>query len=82
MELLAGGELFEQIIKRQRFSERDAARIVGEMASAIAYCHSQGIVHADIKPDNFVFASKDPGSPIKLIDFGLSRVTRVGKNQT
>lgn len=40
---------------------------------AIVYCHKNRICHRDLKPDNFMFATKDPESTVKLIDFGLSR---------
>lgn len=55
------------------FSERDAARIIYSLLSAVSYLHSNDIVHRDIKPENILFTEKDTDkSPIKLIDFGLS----------
>ena len=44
------------------------------MLSALSYLHSNGIVHRDIKLENFVFTGPSPGEgTIKMIDFGLSR---------
>ena len=42
--------------------------------SAVSYCHSQGICHRDLKPENIIFLNKEPDSPIKVIDFGLSKI--------
>ena len=48
--------------------------------SAVAYCHEKGIVHRDLKLENILFASEDPDSPIKIIDFGFSVL--LGKKPT
>ena len=62
---------------KRRFLEIDSARIIGEILDAIAYCHEVNIVHRDLKAENFLFVNKELGvkSPIKIIDFGLSRHT-------
>jgi serine/threonine protein kinase len=52
MDLLKGGELFDEIVKRQKFSEKDAAEIMVQVFSAINYIHKKGFVHRDIKPEN------------------------------
>jgi serine/threonine protein kinase len=70
MELCSGGDLYS----RDPYSEPEAARIVTSILSAIAYMHSKGIVHRDLKFENILFASTSPLSEVKLIDFGLSRV--------
>ena len=78
-ELCTGGELFDRIIAKTHsaeghFSEHDAAMLVADILDAIAYCHDKkGIVHRDLKPENFLFLTEDEKSPIKIIDFGLSR---------
>ena len=78
MEECLGGELFDRIIehidKKQMYSEKEAANIFKQLMSAIAYCHSQGICHRDLKPENILFLNKDENSPIKIIDFGLSKI--------
>jgi len=74
MELAIGGELFDSIVSRGKYSEKDAARIVAQVANACAYLHSIGIVHRDLKPENLLLETKDPDSRVKLADFGLSKM--------
>ena len=72
-EFWEGGELFDYIADRERLSEPDAARVFHQIVSAILYWHKNCICHRDLKPDNFMFSTKDKNSLVKLIDFGLSR---------
>ena len=53
-ELVTGGELYDTIVKFQRFNEKKAAYIMRQILSAINYLHSHGIVHRDIKPENIL----------------------------
>eukprot|EP01071_Lankesteria_metandrocarpae_P008096 Lankesteria_metandrocarpae@DN4865_c2_g1_i2.p1 len=71
-EVYTGGELFDEIISRKRFSEADAARIVKQVLSGIAYMHRNKIVHRDLKPENLLLESKKKDAIVKIIDFGLS----------
>ena len=79
-ELLTGGELYEAILKFQKFNEKKAAYIMKQILSAINYLHSKGIVHRDIKPENILVQNNDKKKNkdymdeihIKLIDFGAS----------
>jgi len=86
MEECTGGELFDRIIdrinKKKMFTEREAASIFKQMMSAIAYCHSQGICHRDLKPENLLFLNPTDESPVKVIDFGLSKIFGQGKEDT
>lgn len=78
-DLCTGGELFDRIISKTQspeghHSERDAAKLIRDILDAINYCHTQKqIVHRDLKPENFLFSTNADDSPIKIIDFGLSR---------
>lgn len=74
MELLLGGELFDQIIENDKFSEFEAREATKAIIDAIAYCHSLGIIHRDIKPENLLLHSKEMGiTSLKIADFGLAR---------
>jgi serine/threonine protein kinase len=69
MELCSGGDLYS----RDPYTEAEAARITCSILSAIAYMHSKGILHRDLKYENILFVNESPQAEIKLIDFGLSR---------
>ncbi|XVF62187.1 hypothetical protein PTKIN_Ptkin08bG0196900 [Pterospermum kingtungense] len=81
MELCEGGELLDRILakKDSRYSEKDAAVIVRQMLKVAAECHLRGLVHRDMKPENFLFKSTRQDSPLKATDFGLSDFIRPGK---
>jgi calcium/calmodulin-dependent protein kinase I len=72
MELVQGGELFDQIVSRGTYSEADAANIVRQILDAVAYMHDNGIAHRDLKPENLL-CSGDEHNTIKVTDFGLSK---------
>lgn len=83
MELLQGGELFDQILKKEKFTEKEARDIIAPIFDALTYCHDLGIIHRDIKPENLLFSSKDPASAImKVSDFGLARFVTEGNFAT
>ncbi|CAL1127662.1 unnamed protein product, partial [Cladocopium goreaui] len=71
MEHLQGGELFEHVVDVGHLSEPTAARVVRQVASALAYCHEHGVVHRDIKPENILVVDEDQELTVKLIDFGF-----------
>jgi calcium-dependent protein kinase len=73
MEYCTGGDLFEHILKKKNFCEKEACHIIFKLLSAIVHCHSLGIVHRDLKPENILYENKSEFSEIKIIDFGLSR---------
>ncbi|EEF43871.1 calcium-dependent protein kinase 21 [Ricinus communis] len=79
MELCAGGELFDRIIAKGHYSERDAARICKDIVNVVHACHFMGVIHRDLKPENFLLASKDEGATLKATDFGLSVFIEEGK---
>ena len=72
MELCEGGELFDRIVARGHYSEKDAATIFRTMMRTVAHCHNLGVIHRDLKPENFVLKTTEPDAAIKAIDFGLS----------
>ena len=72
LELVTGGELFDNIVERERYSEMDASVCIQQVLEAVHYCHTQGIIHRDIKPENLLLASREPDANVKLTDFGLA----------
>eukprot|EP01069_Polyplicarium_translucidae_P011040 Polyplicarium_translucidae@DN3451_c0_g1_i1.p1 len=72
MEVYKGGELFDEIINRQKFSETDAAVIMRQVLSGVTYLHRHQIVHRDLKPENLLLENKSRDALIKIVDFGLS----------
>ncbi len=74
MELCTGGELYDRLIEHEYgYSEKEAAEILKQLFTALAYIHKQGIVHCDLKPDNFLFKDPSETSQIKIIDFGMAK---------
>jgi calcium-dependent protein kinase len=73
MELMEGGELFDRVIERKKYTEKDAADAAYQMLLAVAYIHSHGICHRDIKLENFLYEKKE-SDHLKLIDFGFSKI--------
>nr|XP_048298473.1 calcium/calmodulin-dependent protein kinase type IV [Myodes glareolus] len=74
LELVTGGELFDRIVEKGYYSERDAADAVKQILEAVAYLHENGIVHRDLKPENLLYATPAPDAPLKIADFGLSKI--------
>nr|ADB19851.1 calcium-dependent protein kinase CDPK12 [Nicotiana tabacum] len=79
MELCTGGELFDRIVKQGHYSERKAAELARTIVSVIEACHSLGVLHLDLKPENFLFVNEEEDSPLKIIDFGLSTFFKPGQ---
>ncbi|XP_052762746.1 calcium/calmodulin-dependent protein kinase type II delta chain-like isoform X2 [Mya arenaria] len=71
-DLVTGGELFEDIVAREFYSEADASHCMQQILESVNYCHIHGIVHRDLKPENLLLASKAKGAAVKLADFGLA----------
>ncbi|KAM3871673.1 calcium/calmodulin-dependent protein kinase type 1D-like [Diretmus argenteus] len=74
MHLVSGGELFDRILDRGVYSERDASRVIQQVLQAVSYLHQNGIVHRDLKPENLLYYSQDENSKIMISDFGLSKM--------
>ncbi|XP_070816627.1 calcium/calmodulin-dependent protein kinase type IV-like [Chaetodon trifascialis] len=74
LELVTGGELFDRIVERGYYSERDAAHVIKQILEAVAYLHENGVVHRDLKPENLLYADLSLDAPLKIADFGLSKI--------
>lgn len=72
MELATGGELFDRIVTRGNFTERDATRVLHMVLDAMRYLHGLGITHRDLKPENLLYYHPGNESKIMITDFGLA----------
>eukprot|EP00756_Hemistasia_phaeocysticola_P002969 Hpha_TRINITY_DN11988_c0_g1::TRINITY_DN11988_c0_g1_i1::g.20707::m.20707 len=85
MEKVEGGELFDEIVRLQRYAEDTAAEIMFNFLDGLSFMHINGYVHRDIKPENILLLRK-PSSPtdickeLKIADFGFS--AQVGESET
>ena len=73
-DICKGGELFDEIVARGKFSEKDASLLMKQVLSCINYCHTNHIVHRDLKPENILLEQNKEFDQIKIIDFGTSLV--------
>lgn len=71
-EICKGGELFDEILNRSKFDEKDAAVVMRQLLAAINYCHKKSIVHRDLKPENMLLEQDKDLEKLKIVDFGTS----------
>ncbi|XP_048870458.1 serine/threonine-protein kinase 17A-like [Brienomyrus brachyistius] len=73
LEYAAGGEIFDQCVADETFTERDVIRLTRQILNGVACLHRNNIVHLDLKPQNILLTSSQPLGDIRIVDFGLSR---------
>ncbi|KFR09934.1 Serine/threonine-protein kinase H1 [Opisthocomus hoazin] len=78
MELATGGELFDRIIAKGSFTERDATRVLQMVLDGVKYLHTLGITHRDLKPENLLYYHPGTDSKIMITDFGLASARKKG----
>ncbi|XP_055330482.1 calcium/calmodulin-dependent protein kinase type II delta chain-like isoform X2 [Paramacrobiotus metropolitanus] len=71
-DLVTGGELFEDIVAREFYSEHEASKCIQQILESVNHCHTNGVVHRDLKPENLLLSSKSKNAVVKLADFGLA----------
>ncbi|GLY05743.1 serine/threonine-protein kinase [Actinoplanes sp. NBRC 101535] len=74
MDLVAGGSLRDHLNRRRALPPAEAARLAGQVASALAEAHEMGIIHRDLKPDNILLSREENGLEARLTDFGIARI--------
>lgn len=79
LELVEGGDLFHHLAETPEYSEQDASLHMRQMLSGVHYLHTLGVVHRDLKLDNVLLSSKKRMCDVKLADFGLSALIRLGE---
>nr|XP_014335475.1 PREDICTED: calcium/calmodulin-dependent protein kinase type 1G [Bos mutus] len=82
MQLVSGGELFDRILERGVYTEKDASLVIQQVLSAVKYLHENGIVHRDLKPENLLYLTPEENSKIMITDFGLSKMEQNGVMST
>uniref|UniRef100_A0A673IEL5 Calcium/calmodulin-dependent protein kinase type 1D-like n=1 Tax=Sinocyclocheilus rhinocerous TaxID=307959 RepID=A0A673IEL5_9TELE len=82
MELVSGGELFDRILDRGVYTEKDASCVIKQVLEAVSYLHQNSIVHRDLKPENLLYYSPDESAKIMISDFGLSKMADHGVMST
>ncbi|XP_076816512.1 serine/threonine-protein kinase BRSK1-like isoform X3 [Clavelina lepadiformis] len=75
LELLAGGELFDYLVKNTRLSPREARHFFRQIVSAVDFCHAHSVCHRDLKPENLLL---DENTNIKVADFGMASLQPEG----
>nr|DBA31382.1 TPA: hypothetical protein GDO54_007243 [Pyxicephalus adspersus] len=78
MQLVSGGELFDRIVEKGFYTEKDASTLIRQVLDAVFYLHRLGIVHRDLKPENLLYFSQEGESKIMISDFGLSKMEGKG----
>lgn len=78
MELVTGGELFDRIVEKGSYTEKDASCLIRQVLEAVDYMHEQGVVHRDLKPENLLYYNPAEDSKIMISDFGLSKMEDSG----
>uniref|UniRef100_V9L516 Calcium/calmodulin-dependent protein kinase type 1B-like protein n=1 Tax=Callorhinchus milii TaxID=7868 RepID=V9L516_CALMI len=79
MGLVTGGELFDRIIERGFYTEKDASNLISQILKAVNYLHGLGVVHRDLKPENLLYDTPFDDSKIIISDFGLSKMEGDGQ---
>ncbi|KAM9328138.1 calcium/calmodulin-dependent protein kinase type 1D isoform 2-T2 [Pholidichthys leucotaenia] len=78
MQLVSGGELFDRIVEKGFYTEKDASTLIRQVLDAVNYLHKMGIVHRDLKPENLLYFNAQDESKIMISDFGLSKMEGSG----
>ena len=74
METMDGGELFDRIVQKSFYNEKEARHVCGILLEALSYCHDRRVAHRDLKPENLLLRSKTDDSSVKIADFGFAKV--------
>ncbi|XP_068450285.1 calcium/calmodulin-dependent protein kinase type 1D-like [Clinocottus analis] len=82
MQLVSGGELFDRIIEKGVYTEKDASTVIKQVLEAVSYLHQNSIVHRDLKPENLLYYNTDVNAKIMVSDFGLSKTMEHGVMST
>uniref|UniRef100_A0A3Q3B790 Calcium/calmodulin-dependent protein kinase IGa n=1 Tax=Kryptolebias marmoratus TaxID=37003 RepID=A0A3Q3B790_KRYMA len=79
---VSGGELFDRILDKGVYTEKDASTVIKQVLQAVSYLHENSIVHRDLKPENLLYYNMDENAKIMVSDFGLSKTLEHGVMST
>ncbi|PHH67549.1 hypothetical protein CDD82_1371 [Ophiocordyceps australis] len=79
-QLATGGELFDRICDRGKFTEKDASQTIKQVLDAVDYLHNNNVVHRDLKPENLLYVTEDSDSDLVLADFGIAKTLDSGED--
>jgi len=74
LQLITGGELFEKIVERQFYTEKDASKVIRQILEGLRAMHSKDVVHRDLKPENLLLSDDSDDADVLITDFGLSAI--------
>lgn len=74
LELISGGELFDRVVQKERYSEREAREVIKQMTKAIQFAHENGVAHRDLKPENVLLRDREDDTSIKIADLGFAKI--------
>ncbi|CAM9801349.1 unnamed protein product, partial [Sphacelaria rigidula] len=70
---LEGGELFDRIVSKTFYNEKEARDLVRTLLRTVKHLHDQNIIHRDLKPENLLLVSKEDDANLKIADFGFAK---------
>eukprot|EP00566_Odontella_aurita_P010351 CAMPEP_0113540584 /NCGR_PEP_ID=MMETSP0015_2-20120614/8561_1 /TAXON_ID=2838 /ORGANISM="Odontella" /LENGTH=428 /DNA_ID=CAMNT_0000440403 /DNA_START=55 /DNA_END=1341 /DNA_ORIENTATION=- /assembly_acc=CAM_ASM_000160 len=82
MERMSGGELFDRIVAKAYYNEKEARDVCRILIESVGYCHKHGVAHRDLKPENLLLVSEDNDAEVKIADFGFAKKVLAPKTLT
>lgn len=73
MEQMSGGELFDRIVEKAYYNEKEARDVCKILLKAVGYCHENSVAHRDLKPENLLLVSRGDDARVKIADFGFAK---------
>uniref|UniRef100_A0A7S4HNE9 phosphorylase kinase n=1 Tax=Vannella robusta TaxID=1487602 RepID=A0A7S4HNE9_9EUKA len=74
LQIITGGELFEKIVEKTFYTEKDASKVIRQILEGLQALHKHKVVHRDLKPENLLLSTNDEDADVLITDFGLSAV--------
>jgi len=73
MEYMSGGDVFDRIVQRSHYTEKDARDLIRNVLKAVQFIHDHGCAHRDLKPQNLLLQTAEDDATIKVADFGFAK---------